>query len=160
MNCFQFFLCLFQHGHAIFSIFSLFCYGGQYGSTTIKYTKCFSRILSLKFTWLLLLWVWNCFLEPWVTLAVANQFFMFKSNPLTILGYFAQIVVLPLGHLMAATLPEKNLVSMYQLVFFTESRAIQYQGTCSDNHFCQCWSWRCICNKYPNHNQSILQTTN
>lgn len=53
--------------------------------------------------------VWFLGVISCVILAVANQFFMFKSNPLTISGYSAQIAVLPLGHLMAATLPTKRI---------------------------------------------------
>ena len=39
----------------------------------------------------------------------SNQFLMFKSNQMIISGYVAQVSVLPLGHLMAATLPAKRI---------------------------------------------------
>jgi OPT family oligopeptide transporter len=40
-----------------------------------------------------------------VALAFVNQFFGFRTNPLTITAVSAQIVALPVGKLMAATLP-------------------------------------------------------
>lgn len=42
-------------------------------------------------------------------LAFLNQFFGFRQNPLYISSVSAQIVVLPLGKLMAATLPQKPI---------------------------------------------------
>ncbi|KAH9316609.1 hypothetical protein KI387_025236, partial [Taxus chinensis] len=53
--------------------------------------------------------MWSLGLLSCIILAIANQFFSYRSNPLTISGFSAQIAVLPLGHLMAATLPTKIL---------------------------------------------------
>ena len=53
--------------------------------------------------------VWFLGVIACVILAVENQFLMFKSNQMIISGYSAQVSVLPLGHLMAATLPTKRI---------------------------------------------------
>jgi hypothetical protein len=53
--------------------------------------------------------VWFLGVISYIVLVVANQLFMFKLNTLTISGYSTQISVLPLGHLMAATLPMKKM---------------------------------------------------
>lgn len=46
----------------------------------------------------------SCFL-----LAFVNQFFSYRQNPLSVGSISAQILVLPIGHLMAATLPSKQI---------------------------------------------------
>ncbi|CAL0326649.1 unnamed protein product [Lupinus luteus] len=52
---------------------------------------------------------WVLGLASCVLLAFANQFFGYRTNPLTITSVPAQIVTLPLGKLMAATLPTKPI---------------------------------------------------
>ena len=44
-----------------------------------------------------------------ITLAFLNQFFGYRQSPLSLTSVSAQIVVLPIGKLMAASLPKKTL---------------------------------------------------
>lgn len=50
---------------------------------------------------------WVLGLSSCVLLSFVNQFFVYRTNPIGISSVCAQIVTLPLGKLMAATLPEK-----------------------------------------------------
>ncbi|XP_019415634.1 PREDICTED: oligopeptide transporter 5-like [Lupinus angustifolius] len=52
---------------------------------------------------------WVLGLASCVLLAFVNQFFGYRTNPLGISSVAAQIVTLPLGKLMAATLPTKSI---------------------------------------------------
>ncbi|XP_028752887.1 oligopeptide transporter 1-like [Neltuma alba] len=52
---------------------------------------------------------WVLGLMSCVILAFVNQFFSYRTNQLTITSVSAQIVSLPLGKLMAATLPRKKI---------------------------------------------------
>ncbi|KAF1877840.1 hypothetical protein Lal_00038149 [Lupinus albus] len=52
---------------------------------------------------------WVLGLTSCVLLAFVNEFFGFRTNPLGISSVAAQIVTLPLGKLMAATLPTKSI---------------------------------------------------
>ncbi|KAK1291811.1 Oligopeptide transporter 1 [Acorus calamus] len=53
--------------------------------------------------------MWVLGLISCALLAFLNQFFNYRENPLTITSISAQIAVLPLGKLMAATLPDKSI---------------------------------------------------
>lgn len=50
---------------------------------------------------------WALGLSSCVLLSFVNQFFVYRTNPIGISSVCAQIVTLPLGKLMAATLPKK-----------------------------------------------------
>ncbi|CAL0299512.1 unnamed protein product [Lupinus luteus] len=52
---------------------------------------------------------WVLGLASCVLLAFVNHFFGYRTNPLGISSVAAQIVTLPLGKLMAATLPTKSI---------------------------------------------------
>ncbi|RWR86505.1 oligopeptide transporter 1-like protein [Cinnamomum micranthum f. kanehirae] len=52
---------------------------------------------------------WVLGLISCVLLAFLNQFFGYRQNPLSISSVSAQIIVLPIGKLMAATLPKKSI---------------------------------------------------
>ncbi|CAM6110928.1 unnamed protein product [Calypogeia fissa] len=49
--------------------------------------------------------VWTLGLASCVVISVVNMFFDYRTEPLTLTSVSAQIASLPLGHLMAATLP-------------------------------------------------------
>ncbi|CAI9088189.1 OLC1v1022448C1 [Oldenlandia corymbosa var. corymbosa] len=52
---------------------------------------------------------WVLGIAACVTLAFVNVFFQYRTNQLSVGAVAAQIVTLPLGRLMAATLPDKNI---------------------------------------------------
>ena len=49
--------------------------------------------------------MWILGIAACVILSFVNQFFWYRSNPLSVSSIAAQIAVVPLGHLMAKTLP-------------------------------------------------------
>ena len=53
--------------------------------------------------------MWTLGLLSCVVLSVLNQFFWFRTEPLSITAVSAQIAVLPLGRFMAATLPTRKM---------------------------------------------------
>ncbi|KAK1316223.1 Oligopeptide transporter 5 [Acorus calamus] len=80
--------------------------------------------------------------------AFLNQFFNYLEKPLTITSISAQIVVLPLGKLMAATLPEKSIRIPLTGWSFSLNPAFQHQRALLDHHFCQCGCWGSLCSQY------------
>lgn len=58
--------------------------------------------------------MWVLGIAACVILSFVNQFFWYRSNPLSVSSIAAQIAVVPLGHLMAKTLPTR--------LFFKDSR--------------------------------------
>lgn len=53
--------------------------------------------------------MWTLGLLSCIILSVLNQFFWFRTEPLSITAVSAQIAVLPLGRFMAATLPTRKM---------------------------------------------------
>jgi hypothetical protein len=53
--------------------------------------------------------MWTLGLLSCIVLSVLNQFFWFRTEPLSITAVSAQIAVLPLGRFMAATLPSRQM---------------------------------------------------
>lgn len=51
--------------------------------------------------------MWVLGIASCVILSFVNQFFWYRTQPLTITSISAQIAVVPLGHLMARTLPKR-----------------------------------------------------
>ncbi|KAF2299338.1 hypothetical protein GH714_031630 [Hevea brasiliensis] len=53
--------------------------------------------------------MWVLGLASCVILAIVNQFFWYRTQPMVITSISAQIAVVPLGHLMAKTLPKRMM---------------------------------------------------
>lgn len=52
---------------------------------------------------------WVLGVSSCILLSFANMFFAYRANPLTIGSVCVQIITLPVGRLMASTLPKKNI---------------------------------------------------
>lgn len=96
-------------------------------------------------------------------LAFLNRFFGYRQNALSVTSVSAQILVLPLGKLMAATLPTKAIQILWTKWSFSLNpgpfnRAIQLKRALPHHHLRQCRLNPCLCSQHYHHCQSILSS--
>lgn len=102
---------------------------------------------------------WSIGLLSCILLSFVNQFFGFRQNNLNISPVTIQIISLPLRRLMASILPTR----VFHMPFVNWSFSLNPGPFNLKEHVLitrQLWLCWCLCSRYHNHCQGLLQQAN